>query len=134
MLQRSQRRRIEVDDLQGAVAVAGIEPPAMGCHTVRPRMVVVDGVRGIWIEHDADESADGSLPLERMGVDDVNSGIGAVAQVILAAIRIDPADIERTQRIARYENAGDTFGLGRAWGPGAGARTCHCLIGRERPG
>src|ERR1700676_5421152 len=41
-------------------------------------MVVVDGVGGIWIEHDADEAADGSLPLEGMGVDDVNSGVRTV--------------------------------------------------------
>jgi hypothetical protein len=24
--------------------------------------------------------------------------------------------------------------LGRGWGPGAGARTCHRLVGCERPG
>src|ERR1700688_4348824 len=96
-------------------------------------MVVVDGVGGIWIEHDAYEAADGSLPLEGMGVDDVNSGVRAVAQVILATIRVDPADIERPQRIARYENAGDAFGFGSGWGPGAGAGTCHRLVGCERP-
>src|SRR5579862_2556777 len=95
-------------------------------------MVVVDGPRSV--EHDADESADGSLPLERMGVDDVNSRIGAVAEVILAAIRVDPADIERSQRIAGDEYARDAFGLGRGWGPGAGAGTCHRLAGRERSG
>src|SRR5580692_2112493 len=96
-------------------------------------MVVVDGVGGIWIEHDADEAADGSLPLERMGVDDVNSGIGAVAQIILAAIRIDPTDIERSKRIAGYENARDAFGFGGGWGSGAGA-SCHRLAGCERSG
>src|SRR5580704_9188838 len=103
----------------------------MRCHAVRPRMVVVDGSRSE--ELDADESAEGSLPLELMGVDDVNSRIRAVTQVIFATVRIDPADIERSQRIARYENARDAFGLGSGWGPGAGARTCH-RFASERPG
>src|ERR1700722_16885486 len=73
-------------------------------------MVVFPGPRSV--EHESDESADGSLPLERMGVDDVNSRIGTVAQVILAAIRVDPADIERSKRIAGDENARNAFGFG----------------------
>jgi hypothetical protein len=96
-------------------------------------MVVVDGM-GHGIEHDADEAAEGSLPLELLGVDDVNSRIRAVTQVIFRALRIDSADIERPQRIARYENARDAFGFGGGWSAGAGARSCHGLVGCERPG
>src|SRR5258708_6441138 len=93
-------------------------------------MVVVYGCSGS-IEHDADEAAEGSLPLELFGVDDVNSGIRAVTQVILRALRIDPADVERPKRIAGDEDARDAFGLRGGWGPGAGARTCHGLVGCE---
>jgi hypothetical protein len=95
-------------------------------------MVVVDGSRSG--ENDADEPAEGSLPLELMGVNDINSGVRTIAQVILAAVRIDPADIERSKRIAGDENARDAFGFGGGWGPGAGARTCHRLADCERPG
>ena len=92
-------------------------------------MVVVDGARSV--EHDADESAQGPFPLELMGVDDIDSSVRAIAQVILAAIRIDSADIERSKRIAGYGNAGDAFGFGGGWGSGAGA-SCHRLAGCER--
>ena len=49
----------------------------------------------------------------------VNSGVRAVTQVILAALRIDPADIERSKRIAGNGNTRDAFGLGGGWGPKA---------------
>ena len=51
-------------------------------------MVVVDGSRSV--EHDADKSAEGSFPLELMGVDDIDSGVRAIAQVILGrSLHID---------------------------------------------
>ena len=124
LLQRSHRGRIEIEDFQGAVSIAPVDPATMGRHAIRSRVVVIDGSRPV--ELYADEAAEGSFPLELMGVDDVNSRIRAVTQVILAAVRIDPADIERSQRIAGYKNARDALGLGGGWSPGAGARACDC--------
>src|SRR6202045_2726084 len=103
----------------------------MRCHAIGSRMVVGDGARSV--EHDADESAQGPLPLELTGVDDINSSVRAVTQVILGANRIDPADIERSKRIAGYGNARDAFGFGGGRGSGAGA-SCHRLAGCERSG
>jgi len=56
-------------------------------------------------------------------VDDVDACVRAIAQVVLGAIRIDPADVERTQRITGDLDCGQAlgFGVGRRARPGAGA-------------
>ena len=45
-------RRVEIEHLERAVAVTGIEPPAVRHHAVGPGMIVVHGA-GVGVEHDA---------------------------------------------------------------------------------
>jgi len=78
-------------------------------NSIWPRFIVVHGV--VWIEHDADESAQDSLPLETVGVDDLDAGVRAIGKVVLAFIRIDEADIERAQWLAGDVNCRQAFGL-----------------------
>ena len=67
-------RRIEINHLERAVTVAGIEPAAMGRNAVRPGEVVVDGAR-VELSYDADKAPDGPFELEGLGVDDINPRI-----------------------------------------------------------
>jgi hypothetical protein len=88
------RTCIKIDDFEGAVAIAGIEPAAVGDDAVRSGVVVIDGT--VRIERYSHKADDGPLEGERAGVDDVDPVIGAVAEIVFSAQRIDPADIERT--------------------------------------
>jgi hypothetical protein len=69
----------------------------MGRNAIRSGVVVVHRGSGC-VELEADEAADCSLEPEGPRVDDVDARIGAIAQIVLCAIRIDPTDIERLQR------------------------------------
>src|SRR4029077_16466134 len=64
--------------------------------------------------------------LERVGrgIDHVYALVGAVGQVILGALRIDKADVEPSQRIARYRDRcqASSFRVGRCPGASAGSR------------
>ena len=65
------------------------------------------------VEYDTDKAADGPLELERLGADDIDTRVRAIRQVVLLAIRIDEADIERLQRIAGDLNRSLACGLRR---------------------
>ena len=59
--------------------------------------------------------------------------IRAVAQIVFGTVRIDPADVERLQRIAGDQNSRFALGLGRRRRPGTGARSSkRPAAGRER--
>src|SRR4029077_15542139 len=109
--------------LERAVAVSGVEPSAVSDHAVGPGDVVVHSASGVAL--DADEEALAEEPFERdlVRVDDIDRSIRAVGQVVLGAMRIDPADVIREQRGARNLNRGEALGfsVGRRPGPGAGA-------------
>src|SRR6266478_1255646 len=124
---------IQIDHMQRAVAVTGVEPPAMRRDAVGAGDIVVHAAGGV--ELDADETADGPLEGVALRVDDVDARIRAVAQVVLRAIRVDPADIERPERIARDLNRGKAPRFGRDRCPQAAARTCERDTGyRQRRG
>src|SRR5258708_21618197 len=50
LLDGARRRRVKVDHLERAVAVAGIEPSAVRDHTVWPGVIVVNGGAGFFLE------------------------------------------------------------------------------------
>src|SRR6185295_281170 len=114
---------VEIEHLERAVAVAGVEPPAVSHHAVGPGDVVVHSASGVAL--DADEEALAEKPFEReaIGIDDIDRSIRAVGQVVLGAMRIDPADVVREQRGARNLDRGEALGfsIGRRSWPGAGA-------------
>ncbi len=95
---------------------------------VRARQIVVHRAMRIRrcnrARHDSDAHEAGKPPLEDVGVgiDDVDAGVGAVGQIVLATVQIDKADVEGPQRLAWDLNRGQTFGLGVGWGPGTLAR------------
>ena len=93
-------------------------------------VIVVHGCAGT-IEHDADEAADGPFECQAASVDDIYARIGTVAQIVLGAIRIDPADVERQQRIARDLHRGQAHGLRRGRRARAGAHRKRCAGRRE---
>src|SRR5439155_16998714 len=102
-----------------AVAVDGIEPPAVRHDAIWSGEIVVH--RTICVEHDADET--GEPPLERvvLGIDDVDARVRAIGQVVLGAIGIDEADVERPERVVRDLNRGQASGLSGGRCPWAGA-------------
>src|SRR5215472_2103651 len=81
--------------------------------------IVVNGA--VRVESNADETTDGPLEPEVIGGDNVNPGIRTISQIVFRAIRIDPADIERTQRMARNRNGCQAPGLCRRRRAGTGA-------------
>src|SRR5207244_11434796 len=62
-------------------------------------------------------------PLERevTGVDDDDGRVRAFGQIVLGAIRIDPADVERPQWVARDLNRGQASSVCIGWCAWAGA-------------
>src|SRR6185312_6662178 len=110
---------VEIEHLERAVAVAGIKPPAVRRHAVGAGDVVVHRAAGVAL--DADKQALPEKPFEReaIGIDDVDRGVRAVGQVVLRAMRIDPADVIREQRRSRfpgsaYLHRGEAFRFGSA--------------------
>ena len=61
---------------------------------VGPGMIIVHGA-GSGVEHDPYEKALSEGPLEGQveGVNDVDARVRAIGQIVLSAIRIDPADV-----------------------------------------
>src|SRR6266853_2042440 len=59
-------------------------------------MVVIHGA--IRVELNADETSDRRFEGEGLGIDDVDTEVGTIGEVVLGAFRIDPADVERPER------------------------------------
>ena len=127
-------RPVEIEHLERAVAVTGIEPPAMGNDAVGAGLIVVHSSAGC-VEHDAHETAEPPLEGEVVGVDDIDAGVRAISEVVLGAVRIDPADVVRPQRVAGDLDRGPALGLGVGWRARALARRSgeHRAGCRERP-
>src|SRR5437773_6956367 len=51
--------------------------------------------RSVCVELDADEAAEPPREGEVLGVDDVDARVRAIAEVVLGAMRVDPADVVR---------------------------------------
>ena len=79
-------------------------------------VVVHDASRG---EFDPDETADRLLEAVRLGINDVNALVRTVREVVLGAMRIDPADVKRADRIAGYPDCREAFRLSRRGRTGA---------------
>ena len=93
--------------------------------------IVVNGA--ICIELDSHETAEPSLEGEVVGVDDVDARVRAIGEVVLGAMRIDPTDVVRSQRVAGDLDCGQALGLCVGRCPRAGA-SGECRAGcRERP-
>src|SRR5207249_10063027 len=97
-----------------------------------PGDIVINGA--IRVELDADETAELPLEAEVASIDDVDARVRAIGQVVLGAMRVDPADVVRPQRIARDLNRSQAFGFSvarRAWAHASAERGAGC---RERHG
>ncbi len=90
----------DVEHLEGAVAVAGVNPVAVRHDAVGAGDVVVDA--GRVREVNAREETSAQPRVERVvgGVDDVDTGVGSVSQEIERLNRVDPADVERGEPVA----------------------------------
>src|SRR5207247_7391319 len=115
---------VEIEHFERAVAVAGVEPPAVRHDAVGSGDIVVDCA--ICIELDAYEKAFAEGPFEGQGagIDDVDARVRAGGEVVLGTVRIDPADIVRPQRVAGNLDRGPAPGLGVGWRARALARRC----------
>src|ERR1700740_1848974 len=77
-------------------------------------MIFVPGGTGC-VQFNPDEPADRLLEGFVLGIDDVDTLVGAIGEVILGAIRIYPADVKRLERIPRYRNCRQALGLSCRW-------------------
>src|SRR5207302_7553123 len=100
---------------------------------IRTGVIVVHSSSG-GVELDAHETAERSLVGKVPGVDHLDGRVRAVGEVKLGAMRIDEADVERTQRVAwnldRFEALGLRIGW-CAWAHTVAERGAGC---RERHG
>src|SRR5260221_1828990 len=103
--------RIDIDDLERAVAIAGIKAVAVGDHAGRSAGVVAAG--------EALEAADAGDELVGPGVENVDAGIGAVRQEIEPRMGLHEADIVGSQGTARNRDGSDELDAVRARGPRA---------------
>src|SRR5579871_1997561 len=119
----------EIDDVQRAVPVAGIEPAAM-CRNAggAGRGIIYAALAG---EHDSLKrliEPCGADEFQQARVDDVDALGGAVTQVVFPSLRIHKADIKGRQPASGDGNRGQALGFGiggSAWtraGRGAGRR------------
>src|ERR1019366_674250 len=102
----------EVDNLERAVAVADPEPlvlliqgQALGPRRAAYRLAI--------LHDDADEAFDPPDIFVGLGVDDVDPLVRAVGDVIPAGGRIDDADIEELELLARDIDRGQQLDAGR---------------------
>ncbi len=123
--------RVKIEHLERTVAVTGIEPPAVRSDAIGAGLIVVYCyyTRSIgWVEYNASEKtlADGPLEGQGAGIDDVDTPVRAIAQIVFGAMRIDPADVVRLQWFTRDLDCSQAFGLGvgRRSRPGASGVRC----------
>ena len=124
-------RREDVEHFERAVAVAAIDPNAVRGNTVRSRFGVVHGP-GHWIQDDTHKTAQSKRERVAHGVDDLDPRVRAIAEIVLVQKGIDPADVERPERVARYLNRGQALGLRCRGRPGTSARSGDCRIARYK--
>src|ERR1700739_2583116 len=72
----------------------------MRSDAVWARVIVVDGT-GLRIQRNADKAADRTLERESMRIDYIDARVRAIGQIVFGTVRIDPADVERAQRVSR---------------------------------
>jgi hypothetical protein len=97
-------------------------------------MVRINQVSGL--KHHTLKAPNGALKLEVFGIDDVDARIRAIGEIELGAIRIDPADVKRHERVAgrlsaSYGDCGHALGLGIGRCPWAGT-SGKCGAGRNK--
>src|SRR6266516_1927202 len=100
--------------MQRAVAVAGIEPSPVRCNPGWTGGGVVYALT-LRVDHDPPKwiiYAGSSHEFQVASVDDIDTLGRAVPQIVLRAVGIDTAAVERHQLTAGDRNGGQAFGLG----------------------
>ena len=103
----------DVDDLDGAVAVGGPKLLLLGIEGDAVGAAERDHGLLVGIELEADEAADPPHIGEVAAVENVDPGIRAVGDIVASGLRIDIADIELLELVARYVDDGDAVEAGR---------------------
>src|SRR5579872_2380267 len=101
---------VKIDHFERAVAVAHIKTLAVRDDAIRSGTIVVHGGSS-FVKFNSDKAADRLLEYIVLSIDDVDTTVGTISEVVLLAFWVDPADVERLEWIARDRNYGQTFSL-----------------------